>query len=213
MIGYYCAKCDKMNQGRQCDKCGKPLSTATYRQVWTILRVPASDTLTWRIVLGYLCVTVLLVLALTVLFCAIGNGNSMEQFVSILPYTLGILPLGTGIVLVGLLLQGRESVWYTLESTGVCIRHWHKPSRIRSWSRLQAYDEKEICPQPDGSFLVNSKEVTVSWKDICRVKFNPKAGRIFLYHTPHIAPAVLCIPAGDYEYAENLIKKACKGKF
>ena len=211
MIGYYCAKCDKLNQGRQCDLCGKPLSAATYRQMWAILRVPASDTLTWKVVMAYLCITVLLILVLTLLFCLIGAAT--EQFVGILPYVLGILPVGALLVLVDLLLQGRESVWYTLESTGVSIRHWHKPSRIRSWSRLQAYDEKEICPQPDGSLLVVSKEVTVSWKDICRVKFNPKAGRIELFHTPHIAPVVLCIPAGDYEYAENLVKKACKGKF
>ncbi|MBO2516374.1 MAG: hypothetical protein CW338_03740 [Clostridiales bacterium] len=210
MTGYYCSKCDRLNPGPVCEGCGKSLTTSVYRHIWTILRVPASDTLTWKTVI---CVLLALVTLLTIIcfaFCAISG--EIGRFVSMLPFILGVFPLGAVLVLIDLLLQGRESVWYTMEYTGVRIARWHKPSRLHSWSRLQTYDEKKICPQPDGSELVMSNEVSLAWNDVCKVKLSPRNGRIYLYHTPHMSPVILCIPEEDYESVEAAVKKRCKNK-
>ena len=44
------------------------------------------------------------------------------------------------------------------------------------------------------------------------MKYKPGSAAIHLYHTPHLAPMVLKLPANEYELAAAYVGKYCKGK-
>ncbi len=213
MTGYFCEKCNQLNGRRQCMKCGKNLPNATYREVWNVVRVPVSDGILWkRVILILLSVMGILTL-LSALFCVLSRDINALIDQGALIVIMALLPVGILFAGLVMLLQGRENVWYTLANTGVREQTWHRPSRIHSWSRFESYRAENAYPQPDGSILTMTKERTIRWKDVCRVRFQADKGRILLYHTPHVAPLTLRIPADEYNEAEMLIKKTCKGKF
>lgn len=210
MTGYYCEKCNILCSGRQCTKCGKNLPSAAYRDVWHVVRVPASDGIVWKPVLLVLLSVTVLLLVFTAVFCLMNQSVGALLSEGTVPVILSVIPAGIILTLIVLVMQGREDLWYTLESTGAREQTWHRPSRLHSWSRLQTYRAEDACSQPDGTMLTLSKEKAISWKDVCQVKLQPNKGRILLYHTPHVAPLTLRIPAEEYNEAEALIKKVCK---
>ena len=213
MKGYYCGKCQYTSRDRRCEKCGKPLSNATFRMLWTVVRVPVSDGIVWKSVMAVLLSVTGLLLLFTLLFCAVGNNIRAMTGAGLIPVILSVLPAGVLLTVITLSLQGRENVWYFLESTCAREQTWYRPSPLHSWSRFQTYRAEDAFRQADGSLLTLSKEKTIEWKDVCKVVFYPERARILLYHTPHVAPFTLRIPADEYESAENLIKKMCKGKY
>lgn len=210
MTGYFCEKCNQLNERRQCMKCGKNLPTATYREVWNVVRVPVSDGILWKRVMLILLSVVGILILLSALFCVFSRDMNALIDQGIITVIMALLPVGVLFTVLVLLLQGRENVWYTLANTGAWEQTWHRPSRLHSWSRFETYRSENAYPQPDGSILTMTKERSIYWKDVCRVRFQADKGRILLYHTPHVAPLILRIPAEEYNEAEMLIKKVCK---
>ncbi len=212
MTGYYCEKCKRLSPERQCTACGKSLAGNTYRNIWTVVRVPASDVLIWRKVLLYLLVLDVLVF-LAVLIGSLFTGK-VEQALSsnAIAVILSVYPAGLLITLIGLILQGREDIWYTLENDNVRMQVWYRSSHIHSWSRLQSYSARSNCPQPDGIVLTPQKERILPWSELTGFKVQARLGRIWLYHHGAFAPMILRIPAEEFDRAEALVRKACKSR-
>ena len=214
MIRYFCKKCNAESASPVCSRCGRKLPAGMMRDVWRVWRVPLSDGGTW---LGALKVTFLLAALLFLLVFGAeallsGTDRVMALLSSGLPGVIcALIPVSLLLTLLFLALQGREILVYALDVQGAHVQVWHAASRIRCWARLQSARLEEAVPQQDGGALLLSQVRHMLWKDVRQVRYAPRKGEIRLYHTPRLAPMVLRLPAEEYETAEALVKKYCKG--
>ena len=214
MIVSYCKKCRLESAGKVCPSCGKKASAASVRDVWRTVRVPAADGAAWRsLILVLLLCTALLALLLLGAERLMNTAAHFQQvYGSILTLTLLAPLVGLLIGATALLLQGREEIRYSLDTTGAHTQTWHRFSHIRSWARLQGACSADAVEATDGTRFVMSDERHILWQDVNEIKYSPASGTIRLYHTPHLAPLTLRIPPDEYETAELIVKKYAKLK-
>ncbi len=214
MIVSYCKKCRLESAGKVCPSCGKKASAASVRDVWRTVRVPAADGAAWRsLILVLLLCTALLALLLLGAERLMNTAAHFQQvYGSILTLTLLAPLVGLLIGAAALLLQGREEIRYSLDTTGAHTQTWHRFSHIRSWARLQGTSSADAVEATDGTKFVMSDERHILWQDVNEIKYSPASGTIRLYHTPHLAPLTLRIPPDEYETAELIVKKYAKLK-
>ena len=215
MIYSYCKRCKIESPGEFCQQCGKRLSPQSQRNLWSVSARPLADGRIWRgAALALLTVTALLMLLVFGLeYIMGGNGRTANLWQGGVPRMILALPLlGIGVTFLFLALQGEEVSVYFLDKDGAHLQTWHKPSRVKSWARLQSADRTRDVPQQDGTIMHLSQERHMLWKDVQAVKYLPNRAAIRLYHTPHCAPLVLKLPSDEYEQARKYVEKNCKGK-
>ena len=215
MIVSYCKKCKMETAGVVCSQCGKKQPAANVRDVWRAVRVPVADASAWRSALWVLLLTAALLFLL--LFGAERLMSSSVKFDSVLgsqltTYVLLVPVAGLALLFLALSLQGREEIRYSLDTTGAHLQVWHRASRVRSLARLQAPRLSDAVLGQDGMKYTLADERHMLWQDVNEIKYSQGAGLIRLYHTPHLAPFQLRIPAEEYDTAEAIIKKYTKLK-
>ena len=215
MIKSYCKRCKIESLGDTCMQCGKRAPAAAQRDIWSISTNPLTDLRLWRgAVLVLLSVTALLLLIVFGLeFMMHGNAQATALWQGRVPRLIFVLiPLGIGVMLLMLLLQGPEINMFVLDKDCAHQLTWHKPSVIKSWARLQTADRKRDVRQQDGTVMRLSQERHMRWEDVVAVKDLPHRSVIRLYHTPHCAPMILRLPSEEYDLAAAFVGKNCKGK-
>lgn len=215
MIYSYCKRCKMESPGDTCQGCGKHASAAAQRDVWSIASVPLADGRIWRAaLLTLLCVAALVLGAVFGLDALMPSGQAEPDAWrgSVVRLVFALFPVGLVTVFLFLLIQGREVDVFVLDPQGAHLQTWHQPSRIKSWARLQSSDQRKNIIQQDGSTMHLSQERHLMWSDVASVKYKPGSAVIHLYHTPHLAPLVLKLPANEYELAAAYVGKYCKGK-
>lgn len=215
MIYSYCKKCRLESPGDTCPQCGKHATPAAQRNIWSIAAVPVSDSRAWRgIFLSLVCAAALLmalIFGLEAMFS--GNIKVTQLWNSGLPQLIiAIVPLGLIIAFLALTIQGREVIVYVMDAQGCHLQTWHQPGVLRSLARLQCRDKHKDIPQQDGAVMHLSQERHMLWQDVQSVKYQPGKACILLYHTPHCAPMTLRLPPEEYDLADAMVKKHCKGK-
>ena len=215
MIYSYCKKCKLESPGDTCPQCGKRAAAGAQRNIWSIAAVPVSDGRAWR---GIICTLAAVVALLMILIFGLeamlsGNFKVTQLWNSGLPQLIiAILPLGILLAFLMLTLQGREVIVYFMDTQGCHLQTWHQPGLMRSWARLQCRDRHKDILQSDGNIMHLSQERHMLWQDVQSVKYQPGRACILLYHTPHCAPMVLRLPPEEYDLADAMVKKHCKGK-
>ena len=215
MIYSYCKRCKLESPGDTCQGCGKRATAAAQRDVWSIASVPLADARVWQATLLALACVAALVLAVIFGLDAMIPGDQAVPDAwrpRVTRLVFALFPIGLATVFLFLLAQGREVNVYVLDPQGAHLQTWHPPSRIKSWARLQSADPGKNVPQQDGSVMHLSQERHMLWQDVIKVKYKPGSAAIQLYHTPHLAPMVLKLPANEYELAAAYVGKYCKGK-
>ena len=216
MIKSYCKRCKIESLGDTCMQCGKRAPAGSLRDVWSSTNYPIRDMRLWRgAFLVLLCVLALLLLIVFGLELMMhGNTQTEALWKGRMPLLIFILaPLGLGMMLILLLLQGQETNVYVLDKDGAHQVTWHKPSALRSWARLQTADRKRDVRQQDGTVMRLSQERHMRWEDVVAVKYLPQRSVIRLYHTPHCAPMILRLSSKEeYDLAAAFVGKYCKGK-
>ena len=215
MIKSYCKRCKIESLGETCSLCGKKPPAAAQRDIWSISTNPLTDPGLWRgavlVLLGVAALLLLIVFGLE--FMMRGNAQAHVLWQGRVPRLIFVLiPLGVGVMLLTLLLQGPEINMFVLDKDCAHQLTWHKPSAVKSWARLQTADRKRDVRQQDGTVMRLSQERHMRWDDVVSVKYLPQRAMIRLYHTPHCAPMILRLPSEEYDQAAEFVKKYCKGK-
>ena len=215
MIYSYCKRCRMESPGDVCTGCGKRATAACQRDKWSVASVPLADSRAWRTsVLALLGAAALMLIAVFGLEAVYGGPARVTLLwhSALIRVTLAFVPVGLAVVFLFLLVQGRETNVFTLDSLGAHQYTWHGPQKWKSWARLQSADPAKDIPQQDGSVMHLSQERHLLWQDVVSVQYRPARSVILLYHTPHCAPLVLKLPAGEYDLAAAYVGKYCKGK-
>ena len=215
MLYAYCRSCKQESPGDACPLCGRRVPASSLRDVWNIILLPIADGRAWLSAMYALLAAagllIVLIFGLEALLASTERAVNLWQG-NLLSLILWVVPLGLAVTGLFLLLQGRETALYILDHQGAHLQTWHKPSRIRSWARLQSFDPWKNIPQADGTVMCLSQERHILWPDVQQVKYAPRRASILLYHTPRCAPLVLRLPPEEYELAEAFVKKHCKNK-
>ena len=215
MIYSYCKRCKKESPEDVCQQCGKRAPVAAQRDIWSISTVPLADGRIWLntffTLLSVVALLLLLVFGVEIIVNGTGQAALLWQSAAC-RLILALLPLGMGLMLLLLLLQGREVNVFVLDKEGAHQQTWHKPSFIKSWARLQSVDRERDVRQLDGTVMHLSQERHLLWKDVQDVKYRKRKSAISIFHTPHCAPMVLKLPYGEYDLAEAYVQKYTKKK-
>lgn len=215
MLYTYCKSCKRESPGEGCPLCGRRPSAAAMRDVWSVPLLPLADSRAWLsslyALLAVAGLLILLIFGLEMLYSGTERTVNLWQG-DLLSMILFIVPVGLMIVGLFLLLQGKETAVYILDHQGAHLQTWHRPSRIRSWARLQSADPWKDKAWEDGTVMRLSQERHLLWTDVQAVKYAPRSASILVYHTPHCAPLVLHLPPEEYELAAAYVKKYCKNK-
>ena len=215
MIYSYCKRCRLESPGDTCAGCGKRSTAAAQRDIWSVANVPLSDGRLWRgalyTLLGVSALLFAVILGLEALLRDAASAQRLLQ--GGLPRLIAALAaMGLALVFLFLALQGREVNVYVLDPQGAHLQTWHTPQKWKSWARLQSADPEKNVPQPDGSVMHLSQERHLMWRDVQSVRYQPDRAAIYVYHTPHCAPLILKLPAGEFDLAAAYVGKYCKGK-
>lgn len=213
MIQLYCKKCKQKHDGQICPLCGNRSSDASATDMWSVRRVPISDGGAWARVLIALGVVTALVFALVFgVEAVVSSGDKMQALMNsdLLSKLLTVPLILLALFLLLLALQGSEVIVYVLDGSGAHLATWHKPSALKSLARLQSPDPAADIPQPDGKVMHLSQERHMLWADVHSVRYHAGRGQILLYHTPHCAPMILCLPAEEYEAAAAYVQRKTK---
>ncbi|MHC1787514.1 MAG: hypothetical protein AB9880_10675 [Christensenellales bacterium] len=215
MLIYYCAKCQRQNMRNVCDGCGKGLSAASARYIWSDYRMPLADAARVGSVFRVTLLALTLLILTMLLIEYILGGNEALSFLT----NSGILPalvrVFLGAVALGLLvlgLQGRENVQYVMDPKGVLKRTWISPSRLHCWTRGLRHDPRAVQHNADGLPFLMAHEEYLLWADAARCSLRPHAGRIKLYRPYAFVFMSLQIPREEYEGAAAMVMAKVKQK-
>ena len=196
----FCKKCGReMEATEVCPFCGTRFGRNAAHAAWCVERVPVKDWICWNAVMRLLIPAALAILLLVLLLEGIAGGiGALERMMtSGFPVVLMIL-LGTilAVVLLGLLLQGKELTDYVADNRGIHEIHYlPNPTPLKMLARLKS--PALIGPAGDDGRapVVKLSEKDLAWKDVARVQLWPEKCMI-LYYAPAgwLRIAVVCTP-------------------
>jgi hypothetical protein len=215
MLIYYCAKCQRQNMRNVCDSCGKGLSGAAARYIWSDHRLPLADIARMGSVFRIPLIALTLLVVVMFIMEYILSGPDAVAFLTgsgILPSVVKVFFGAVGLALLILGLQGRENVQYVLDPKGALKRTWITPTRIHCWARGIRYDTGAIQQNADGLPFLMAHEEYLVWQDASRFVLRPRAGRINLYRPYAFLFMSMHIPRESYEGAAAMVTAKVKFK-
>lgn len=196
----YCKKCNReVAPGDICPRCGTKLAKSATHAAWVLERRPVRDWMSWNAIFRWLLPAGLTVLLLALILEGISSGVAgvealfMGDFPKILLALLGGLLL---LVLLALLLQGKELVDYVVDSRGVHVtRYLPDPTPLKLLTRLKSPAMmNQMDPGAETPILrLDSQEL--SWRNVARVQLWPEKCYI-LFYAPRwwLRVSVRCTP-------------------
>lgn len=213
MLIYYCAKCQRQNMRNVCDGCGKGLSGATARYIWSDYRLPLSDPFRVGAVPRVLLMALALLIVVMFVLEYILTGQDAVNFLTnsgILPALVQVFLGAFAAALLVMGLQGRENVQYVLDPKGILKRTWITPTRLHCWSRGLRYDPASVQRNAEGLPFMMAHEEYLVWADAARYSLRPRAGRIKLYRPYAFVFMSLHVPREEYDGAAAMIAAKIK---
>ena len=181
-----CKKCNReVPVGNHCPYCGGKLGKTAAHAAWAVEKTPVRDWMSWNAVMRILLPAMLAVLLLTLLLEGLSGGTqALEQMlVSGFPIVLVIL-LGTVflLVLLVLLLQGKELSDYVIDSRGVHeTRYLPHPTALRLLLRGKSPAlMNQLDPEAETPVL-RLDEKNLSWREVARVQLWPEKCMVLFY--------------------------------
>ncbi len=215
MLIYYCAKCQQQNMRNVCDSCGKGLSAATARFIWSDYRLPLSDIFRLGAVLRVTLMALALLIVVMFIMEYILTGMDAVNFLTnsgILPALVQVYLGAVALALLVMGLQGRENVQYVLDPKGILKRTWITPTRLHCWARGLRYDPLSIQQNAEGLPFMMAHEEYLVWTEAARYSLRPRAGRIKLYRPYAFVFMSLHVPREEYEGAAAMIAAKIKAR-
>ncbi|MBR2853844.1 MAG: hypothetical protein IKE81_05950, partial [Clostridia bacterium] len=161
--------------------------------------VPAKDWIRWNAVMRLLLPAALAILLLVLLIEGISGGiGAVEKMMtSGFPVVLLIL-LGTilAVVLLALILQGKELTDYVVDNRGIHEIHYlPNPTPLKLLARLKSPALADGAGEGGRAPVVKLSEKDLAWRDVARVQLWPEKCMI-LYYAPAswLRIAVECTP-------------------
>ena len=204
----YCRKCKaEVPDGNVCPRCASKLTKAGERLSLHYERTPVTDWFSWNAMLRVAVPVMALVMLTALLAEALTEGetgviNVLTQgfFLTIFAF-FGVLLL---LMLIMLLLQGRENARYVLDAKGArASTYVNRPNTIRLYARLMtaqppASAREDEPGAAEGEVCVRHTELP--WAQIRRAQYWPETHTILLYRP--IWWQAMCIRCNAPEYAE-----------
>ena len=181
-----CKKCNReVAPGDLCPHCGTKLPKNAVHAAWVLERKPVADWMSWNAVLRWLLPAGLVVLILALLLEGISGGTAAVEnlFLGGFPLVLLILLcVLLTLVLVALLLQGRELTDYVVDSRGVHVtRYLPDPTPLKLLARLKSPAlMRQLDPDANAPVL-RLGEQDLAWKNVARVQLWPEKCYILFY--------------------------------
>ena len=182
----YCKKCNReVEPGDICPRCGTKLPKTATHAAWVVERRPVTDWMCWNAVMRWLLpagvVVLLLVLALEGLS---GGTEALEKlFRSEFPTALALLLGGLlALVLIALLLQGKELMDYVVDSRGIhATRYLPAPTALKLIARLKSPAlMRKVDPETETPVL-RLEERDLPWREVARVQLWPEKCYLLFY--------------------------------
>ena len=194
----YCKKCGReVEPAEVCPRCGTRLGKTAIHAAWCLERKPVADWMCWNTVMRVLLPAVLAVLLLVLLseFLSGGTAALEKLFLGAFPATLLILLTAVLlVVMLALVLQGRELMDYVVDSRGIHVtRYLPDPTPLKLVARLKSPAlMREMNP---GSDVVRIDAKDLAWRDVARVQLWPEKDYV-LFYAPGwwMRAAVRCTP-------------------
>ncbi len=196
----YCKKCGReVDAAEVCPYCGTRLGKNAAHAAWCIETVPATNWIRWNAVMRLLLPAALVILLLVLLIEGISGGiGAVEKMMtSGFPVVLLIL-LGTilAVVLLALVLQGKELTDYVVDNRGIHEIHYlPNPTPLKLLCRLKSPSLAGTAGEDGRAPVVKLSEKDLAWRDVARVQLWPEKCMI-LYYAPAswLRIAVECTP-------------------
>ncbi len=192
----YCKKCDReVAPGEICPHCGTHLGKNAAHAAWCVERRPVADWMCWNAVMRILLPVGGGVLLLVLLLEAVTGGpGALERlFLSGLPETLLILLSAVGaVVLLALLLQGKDLMDYVVDSRGIHVtRYLPDPTPLR----LLLRGKSPALLNGEAQEVLKLEERSLSWREVSRVQLWPEKCYVLFYAPAWwLRLAVRCTP-------------------
>lgn len=196
----YCKKCGReVDAAEICPYCGTRLGKNAAHAAWCVETVPAKDWIRWNAVMRLLLPAALAILLLVILLEEISGGiGAVEKMMtSGFPVVLLIL-LGTilAVVLLALVLQGKELTDYVVDNRGIHEIHYlPNPTPLKLLCRLKSPALAGTAGEDGRAPVVKLSQKDLAWKDVARVQLWPEKCMILYYAPAHwLRIAVECTP-------------------
>ena len=196
----YCKKCGReVDAGEVCSYCGTRLGKNAAHAAWCVEHTPVRDWICWNAVMRLLLPAALAILLLVLLLEGISGGiGAVEKMMTSGFPTVLLILLGTIllVVLLALLLQGRELTDYVADSRGIHEIHYlPNPTPLKMLARLKSPALIGEGGADGRAPVVKLSEKNLAWKDVARVQLWPEKCMI-LYYAPvrWLRIAVVCTP-------------------
>lgn len=211
----YCKKCKaEIPASGICPNCGAKLTKSSERLSFGVVITPVKDWFAWNRMLRVALPAMLLVLLILLLIeyqVAGLTGLSDMLTEGLIWLILGALALTALIWLVVLLMQGKESVHYVLDSAGAHVYTYLKnPTRVKLAARLITPETvKALCDSGEdnvpGLKLISARHLL--WQDMRKVRLWRENGRILLFRPAWWLCLVMTATNVDFDPAEAMIRK------
>lgn len=218
MVHFFCRRCQRPSPHPTCESCGKPIPVSSVCNVWEETVMPAADPIrvgyVIRVMLFVTALLFILMLAVEFVFNTAGE-NAISVFLTksgFLPLLMEAFVLGTLAGLLLLVLQGRETAQYLMESKGILKRTWIQPTRLKCWARLIKYDKAAIRENAEGVPFLLAHEEYLTYQDVARYTISARSGRVKLYRPYAFLFMAMHIPAADFDPAANMLAAKLKNK-
>ena len=196
----YCKKCGReVDAGEICPLCGTRLGKTAAHAAWCVERTPVKDWMCWNAVMRLLLPAALAVLLLVLAAEGLAGGiEAVDRLMSGgFPVVLLIL-LGTllAMILLVLLLQGKELADYVIDNRGIHEIHYLPgPTPLKLILRLKSPALLKESAGGGSVPVLKLGEKNLAWKDVARVQLWPEKCMI-LYYAPAwwLRIAVVCTP-------------------
>ena len=170
----YCKKCNReVEPGDICPRCGTKLPKTATHAAWVVERKPVADWMCWNAVMRWLLPAGLAVLVLALALEGLSGGaEAIEKLFR------GGFPL----VLLALLLQGKELIDYVVDSRGVhATRYLPAPTPLKLIARLKSPARmNQLDPEAETQVLC-LEERDLPWREVARVQLWPEKCYLLFY--------------------------------
>ena len=182
----YCKKCNQeVAPGDLCPRCGTKLAKTAVHAAWVVPRRPVADWMCWNGVLRWLLPAGAAVLLLALVLEGLAGGAAAVEklFSGTFPRT--VLELLAGLillVLIALLLQGKELMDYVVDSRGVHVtRYLPDPTPLKLIARLKSPGlMAQVNPDAETP-LLRLEEKDLPWREVARVQLWPEKCYLLFY--------------------------------
>ena len=182
----YCKKCNQeVAPGEICPQCGTKLAKTATHAAWVIPRRPAADWMCWNAAIRWLLPAGAAVVILALLLEGLAGGTAAVEVLLSGSFPWAVLSLLGGILVIlmlVLILQGKELMDYVVDSRGVHVtRYLPNPTPLKLILRMKSPGMMDQVNPEAVPPLLRLEEKNLPWREIARVQLWPEKCYLLFY--------------------------------